>query len=79
MLVLIFIGMMLVMVWLVGELWFVCFINIVLFGFVGVVLLLLSNVVWLVSYYCCCFCVDNVIVVVFYFVGYFLIVCVLYL
>lgn len=73
-----FIGMTLVMVWLVGELWFFRSIVSAFFAFVGVSLLFISNFVWLGSYYRRRFRADNAIVAVCYFVGYFLIVRSLY-
>ena len=52
---------------------------VVVSGFAGAALLLLSNAVWLVSHYRRRFRADNAIAAAFYFAGHFLIVRALYL
>ena len=74
-----FIGMTLVMVWLVGELWFFRPTAPALSAFVGASLLFISNFVWLGSHYRRRFRADNAIAAACYFAGHFLIVRSLYL
>ncbi|WP_314419851.1 lysoplasmalogenase [Pseudescherichia vulneris] len=74
-----FIAMTLVMVWLAGELWFFRPTSPALSAFVGAVLLLLSNIVWLGSHYRRRFKADSAIVSACYFAGHFLIVRSLYI
>lgn len=74
-----FIGMTLVMVLLVGELWFFRPTAPALSAFVGASLLFISNFVWLGSHYRRRFRADNAIAAACYFAGHFLIVRSLYL
>ncbi len=66
--------MTLVMVWLVGELWFFRPTAPALSAFVGASLLFISNFVWLGSHYRRRFRADNAIAAACYFAGHFLIV-----
>lgn len=73
-----FIGMTLVMVWLAGERYFVLSDNRSFTLFIGTILLLLSNIVWLISKYRFRFAADKAITAACYFGGHFLIVRSLY-
>ncbi|MDY0972105.1 lysoplasmalogenase [Siccibacter turicensis] len=74
-----FVGMTLVMVWLAGELWFFRPTAPALSAFVGAILLLLGNIVWLGSHYRRRFTADNAIAAACYFAGHFMIVRSLYI
>ncbi|WP_455426546.1 lysoplasmalogenase [Dryocola sp. LX212] len=74
-----FIGMMLVMVWLAGELYFFRPTSASFSGFVGAALLLLGNIVWLGSHYRRRFAADSAIAAACYFAGHFMIVRALYI
>ncbi|UYU32148.1 lysoplasmalogenase [Siccibacter colletis] len=74
-----FVGMTLVMVWLAGELWFFRPTASALSAFVGAILLLLGNIVWLGSHYRRRFTADNAIAAACYFAGHFMIVRSLYI
>ncbi|TNV20438.1 lysoplasmalogenase [Buttiauxella sp. B2] len=77
--ILTFIGITLVMVWLAGELYFFLPTRPSFSAFIGAMLLLLGNIVWLGSHYRRRFTGDSAIAAACYFAGHFMIVRALYI